>query len=453
MAPLSRYAEWTSSRDPVVWLARSYRAGQPGSFRGAAAWPPREQDPSATASRDTALPTFAPPPPKYLKARAYRAARERHYFVNALYGLLIPLFLLRWCLGAKYRDWAERISSRRWAQAMVYAPAMFLTMGVLKLPSSVWDHSLDLSFGHSLQNWRSWLVEWTAMQAVGLVTATILAWALYAVIRRTRRRWWLVVGVAMVASLVLSRVLLTRTIPASFYEPLQDRYPELVTDMENVARHAGERIPPEGILEWHTPYRVRDDSSRIEQAGVMDVGVPARIVFWESLIDDATRPEILFVFGHEMGHHVLRHSFKKLVIEAVIVLGLVYGGSRMADWMLERWGQRWASRSEDWASLPLLLFLLAALGFLEAPAFNTTSRYFEHEADRYGLEVIHGIVPDPGEAAVGVFRLCDENCGVDPNPSPLIRIWLYDHPTDSERNHFAATYNPWSLGGEPRYVR
>ena len=96
--------------------------------------------------------------------------------------------------------------------------------------------------------------------------------------------------------------------------------------------------------------------------------------------------------------------------------------------------------------------MLVALNFAKLPAFNATSRYFEHEADRYGLEAIHGIVPNPGAAAAGVFDLCARKCGPDANLDGLMGFWFREHPTEAERTQFAITYDPWSHGQRPRYI-
>ncbi len=58
--------------------------------------------------------------------------------------------------------------------------------------------------------------------------------------------------------------------------------------------------------------------------------------------------------------------------------------------MARRWGIR---DLDDWASLPLLVLILSVLTFLATPVFNAVSRHYEHQADQYGLEVIHGLVP------------------------------------------------------------
>src|ERR1700740_950838 len=86
-------------------------------------------------------------------------------------------------------------------------------------------------------------------------------------------------------------------------------------------------------------------------------------------------------------------------------------------------------------------------------AINGLSRYREREADRWGLELVHGIVPNAGETAAQAFQRIAESGLSDPNPPEFIRWWLFDHPPVDERILFFRKYDPWSRGGEPRYVK
>jgi STE24 endopeptidase len=85
------------------------------------------------------------------------------------------------------------------------------------------------------------------------------------------------------------------------------------------------------------------------------------------------------------------------------------------------------------------------------PASNTVSRYFEHQADIYGQEAIHGIVPDPRKTAVSEFNHLGESWLEDPNPSPFIEFWEYDHPSIKTRANFALHYDPWAIGGHGEF--
>jgi len=121
--------------------------------------------------------------------------------------------------------------------------------------------------------------------------------------------------------------------------------------------------------------------------------------------------------------------------------------------MILRLGKRWDIPTVgNWASLPLLLLAVTVMSFLMEPALNSFSRVLEHNADIYGLEVIHGIVPDAPQAAAQAFQILGEVSLSDPDPSPFIKFWMYDHPALPERVRFAAEYDPWTAG-TPKYVK
>ena len=95
-----------------------------------------------------------------------------------------------------YRTWAERISGRRFLQAVVFAPLLLLTIAVLTLPLDIYSESVEKRFGISVQSWGSWSWDWVKAEIIVLIIGTIFVWLLYMVIRRSPRRWcvffWLV---------------------------------------------------------------------------------------------------------------------------------------------------------------------------------------------------------------------------------------------------------------------
>jgi Zn-dependent protease with chaperone function len=394
---------------------------------------------------------YAPPPEQYARAKAYSNTRYRHIFIGASYGFLVLLVILRWRVAPAFRDLAERVSARRSLQLIVFAPLILLTIALLGIPSDIWDQSLDRAYGLSVQTWGAWARDWILNQAIMLIVGTLLAAILYLVIRRSPRRWWFYFWLASIPILLAIFFLQPIVIDPLFYKftPLQTVQPVLLSEIQKVAHHGGMEIPADRMF-------VMDASSKQTRvnAYVTGFGVSKRVVVWDTTIAKATIPETLFVFGHEMGHYVLLHIPKEISIQASILLFLLYVGYRLSNGMLARWGKQWGIRDlPDLASLPALLFVITALAFLATPVFNSVSRHFEHEADRYGLEVIHGIVPNQNQVAAHYFQKSGEDNLADPDPSTLIKVWFFDHPTRPERVHFAATYDPWSKGEEPKYVK
>lgn len=167
-----------------------------------------------------------------------------------------------------------------------------------------------------------------------------------------------------------------------------------------------------------------------------------------------TTPQIVFVAGHEMGHYVLNHIPKGLAFFAGLLFVLFYLGYRSVDWILSRWGPGWGIRRlDDWASLPVLLLLLTVLLYLAGPVISAASRHFEHQADQYGLEVTRGLTPDSAQVAAQSFQILGEVDLEDPDPYPADIFMYYSHPPIRDRVHFALTYDPWSKGEQPEFVK
>src|SRR5262249_11512720 len=132
---------------------------------------------------------------------------------------------------------------------------------------------------------------------------------------------------------------------------------------------------------------------------VTGFGASKRVVVWDTTIQKLTVPETLFVFGHEMGHYVLKHVFRRLIIGALALLIAFYLVYRTCGWALAHFQHRWHIHDlGDWATLPMLFLLLGIFGFIAEPITNTYSRHVEHQADVYGLEVTHSINPQSKQA-------------------------------------------------------
>jgi STE24 endopeptidase len=421
---------------------------------GATAADQSSSNQSASAPTQTAqgmVSEYTPPPGLYARAKAYSNANYAHFFTNAFYTLLVFLVVLRWRVAPAFRNLAERVSSRRTVQLLIFAPLFLLTFTILTMPSDIWDESLHRAYGLSVQTWGSWIADWITQLIISLIIGTILVGILYAVVRRSPTRWWFYFWMASIPVLLAVFFLSPLVIDPLFYKftPLADTAPVLVTEIQKVTQRGGVEIPGSRMFLMNASSK-----QTATNAYVTGFGSSKRVVVWDTTLQHATIPETLFVFGHEMGHYVLLHIPKEISIDVVIVLVLFYIGYRMARWMLARWGGGWGIRDlADWASLPVLMLALSILAFVGTPIFNAVSRHFEHEADRYGLEVIHGIVANPNQAATQFFEKSGEVNLADPDPNWFIKIWFFDHPTRPERVHFAATYDPWSEGKQPRYVK
>jgi STE24 endopeptidase len=404
----------------------------------------------ASAADATPIEEYRLPPDKLEKAQAlYRTGVTMNLF-GTVYGIAVLVLVLALRVSARFRDLAERVSSRRFVQVIVFAPLLLITIDLLSFPLNVYGHHLQTSYGLSVQSWGSWFWDWTKAELIGTVIATLFVWGLYAFLRRSPRRWWFYGWLASIPVVLLLILVQPVFIAPLFntFEPLESKQPQLLPELEKVMHRGGLQIDRSRMFEMQA-----SDKVTTYNAYVTGIGASKRVVVWDNTSRDMTIPETLFVFGHEMGHYVLHHIWMSLAFLTLGTLLSLYLAYRLAGGVLARWGARWDVRDlGDWASLPVLLLLLNVFALVGQPVNAAFSRYLEHQADIYGLEVIHGLVPNSAQVAAHAFQKLGEKGLSYPDPNPLYVLWAYDHPPIADRIRFAATYQPWNDNQPNRYI-
>ena len=452
IGPTLALALLVAASGPAVRTVYAQATPAPGQPQPAQSAAPAMTPPSEAVPQTAPITRYSLSPEKYAQAVAYARARYTLHFIDAFYGLLILLAVLRWRIAPRLRDWAEGNGTRRrFVQALVYTPLLVLILAVLGLPTDIAGQWISRHYQQSIEGWGAWLWDWSKGQIIAIILGSFLAWILYGIIRRSPRRWWFYFWLASIPILVFVIFLSPLVIEPLFYkfEPLESRQPALVNELTKVVERAGMNIPPDRMFQMDASEKLKSVN-----AYVTGVGASKRVVVWDTTIQRMTTPQIVSVFGHEMGHYVLGHIWKGIAFFAGVLLVFLYLGYRGLGYALERWGARWDVRGAgDWASLPVLLLLLSVFSFVASPITNGFSRYQEHQADVYELEVIHGIVPDWRQVALQAEQVLGEVDLADPDPNPFIEFWLYTHPSQKERIEFELSYDPWSKGEQPQFVK
>jgi len=430
---------------PAAGLGQA--GSQTGSQAGAAATA-GQQAPAVQGVSRTA-PVYTLSPQKLRKAIAYSHANIALGIIGLLWTFLQLLLILTLGIAARMRNAAVKLSRSRWIQCFVFVLQLVALNLVLDLPLSVYGHRLALAYGQSVEGWGGWLADHAKSFVLTWMVGSVLVMLLFWVIRRSPTRWWLWFWATTLPIILFGVFLTPLVIDPLFnkFEPLQQTHPALVARLEQVVERAGVAIPPERMFLVHASAKVTGIN-----AYVTGFGASKRLVLWDNSIAKLTPDQIVFVFGHEMGHYVLHHLALGLLFSAGLTFVLFYLGYRATGWAIGRYGRAWGISSQnDWAALVVLLLMLQILGFLADPMQNAFSRHIEHVADVYGQEAIHGLVADPQATAVSAFQRLGETNLDDPNPNPVIVFWHYNHPPNSSRAAFAARYDPWAPGERPRY--
>ncbi|HEY2954084.1 MAG TPA: M48 family metallopeptidase [Candidatus Eisenbacteria bacterium] len=370
--------------------------------------------------------------------RAYAARRVALAFLEPLWSLLVCLAILFSGLSARIRDLAHAAGRGRYLRVLVYFALFSVATFVLSFPLSWYQgFALEHQYGLSNQTFGAWLVD--EFKALGLSLAFLGVLPVVAVsywaIAKSPRRWWLWLT-ALSFPVTLAGVLLGPLVfePAfNKFTPLKDKH--LERRILDLAEKAG--IPGRKVVE-------ADKSAQTKKfnAYVSGFGASQRIVLWDTTLEGMTEDEILCVMGHEMGHYVLGHIWKGILLTVALSALLFYLSYVSTRGAVARFGGRWGfTELSDVASMPLIVATIGLASFVAQPLTNSFSRAIEHEADQFGLEITQ-----LSDAAARAFLKLGSQNKSNPEPNPLVKAFLYTHPPLIERIRFALEYHPWTEG-------
>lgn len=388
-----------------------------------------------------AVHSYTLPPDKLVQAVQYAHARHVLYFAGLAISILVLAAIIR----------LRIVPALRRFPAVLLISVVVLLTAVCNLPADMYAHSMSLKYHISIESWPSWFWDWCKEQMVSLVIAISVLIPFYALLRRSPRRWWLYAWLASLPVMIVSVYADPLILEPLFnrFEPLGASHPELLDPIEKLLHRAGVSIPADHLFEMKA-----SEKTNSLNAYVSGFGPSRRVVLYDTIIRKEEGPPLLTTIGHELGHYVLQHILKGLAFGAALLLMGLILLFYLIPWVIRRWGARFDIPAVgDWASLPVFLLFVLVLGFLGEPIGNAYSRWEEHQADVYSLEVTHGLIPNPGEAAAIAFQIEGETDLEEPDPNPLIVFWLYTHPPVAERLRFSLEYDPWASGKHPEFVR
>jgi Zn-dependent protease with chaperone function len=392
-------------------------------FGDEAGWNGRQAD-------STAMVTV--PEPSEAAIRYHRSGNVL-WAVETSLGLLIPALLLFTGLSARLRDLARR-AGRRWLPAVgLYAVLFVLCTAVLMFPLAYYAGYLrQHEYGLSNQSVGRWMTEWLKGVAVSGVGLSLVLWIPYLLLRRSPRRWWLYAGLATIPMTALLLIITPIWIEPIFNEfrPMTDK--ALESRLIVLADRAG--------IEGSRVYQVNKSvDTKAVNAYVTGLGGTKRIVFWDTILAKLEPEQVLFVAAHEMGHFVLRHTLAVILGATIVATASLYAVHRFAGRIIARFAGRIGfDRLSDVASFPLLLLLGGLVSLILTPAVLAFSRYQEHEADKFALELTR----NNHAAATTFVRLQEENLSL-PRPGWMYTLWRGSHPALGDRVDFA---NRWEGG-------
>jgi STE24 endopeptidase len=367
---------------------------------------------------------------KYLsKISGAARARSDAYFeggywlqlLDVIYALGVAGILLWSGLSVRIQDWAQARSNSRFTQVMLYVAAYVPLTVAATFPLTLYEGFFrEHAYGLSNQTFPRWLGDFGIQFALTFVASILLLPIFYAVIRRTRESWWIWGAGLVIAFQVFVIVIWPGFIAPLFnhYSPLPDS--PLKASILSLAR--ANDVPVDNV------YLV--DASRQSNrvsANVSGFLGTARISLNDNLLKQGTPDEVLAVMGHEMGHYVMGHVTRELLLQSLVILaGFVF--LHWGFWFAcEVFGGQWQVRQvSEVAGLPLLAALGSLFLFLATPATNSISWVTEYQADIFGLNAVR----KPDAFASVMLKLSTYR---KLEPGGLEESVFYDHPSGRTR--------------------
>lgn len=350
----------------------------------------------------------------------YSAVRDTLFFAGYFMEWGIWLWLLT---SGTARTLADKAGSKlpSWIRFVCYIAAMGGLYFLIVLPLRLLSFALSKHYDISVTPPAVWFRDQAVALGLDIVLLIAGSGAVLFLIRRGGA-WWLKLWLLSVPFLLFMMYVRPIAVDPLFYEyrPLQDAH--LKASILELTEQAG--IPTERIFEANY-----SEKTNAINAYVDGIGPSLRIVIWDTALQKLNEEEILVLTAHEIAHYVMNHlqwSAAGSILGAFVLLWI---GSRLYQYVLERWRKPLHIRhASDWAAVPLLMLILSLLTFASTPVAAAISRHAEMTADRYAYELT-----GKPEAAVTMYqKLAISSKG--PLYPPALTYWFrYTHPSTGMR--------------------
>lgn len=356
-------------------------------------------------------------------ARAVAYTHGGHWLLlwSAFVSILVAWLIIRSGWLSTLRDRIEARKPRPKLVSLVVG-VVYLLMGfVLTLPWSIYESWWrEKAYGLTEQPLTGWLTEALMGAGIATVFGGLMIVALYFLIRRTGRAWWIwgggLAGAAVIFMLLISPILI---------EPLFNTYTPAPDGAvrDAVVELAHKTGTPDDKIYIYNGSKQSDRYT----ANVSGLAGSARVAMSDVMFTKgADLAEVRGVVGHEMGHYVHMHSLwltGAMIILSALSFFLIDRLYPLAKRLL---GASRVGPISDPAGLPVLAAIGAVLGLLATPVSSTIIRSIEVDADHFSL--VHANEPDGLSKAL--IKTAEYRA---PSPTAIEEFVFYDHPSVENR--------------------
>lgn len=349
---------------------------------------------------------------------------EGGYWLQLWHLLIGVLIAVVWLMGrrsARLRDWAARRGGGPLRRDFLFS-VVYLGIGSLvSLPLTAYEEWWrEHAYGMSTQGLSAWLIDWLIASGINLLIGAIAFTVLYALMRRARDWWW-----AWGAAGAMALVTLIVAVSPVVFEPMFNTYKPMADGplKQTVLKMAhATGVPASDVLVYDASRQTTKVSANV--SGLFGT---AAVRLNDNLLRRTPEAEVRAVVAHEIGHYVLNHIAKMLIMMSIVVLIAFLVAKLAVSWLLRRTSHvTGVADTADISSLPVLVAAFAIFFAAATPITNTIIRVQEAEADEFGLSLAR----EPRAFAEAQLRLVEYRKA---NPGALEEFWFYSHPSTHAR--------------------
>jgi STE24 endopeptidase len=367
------------------------------------------------------------PPSDSPEARRYNRIRRWMGVADFILSLVLMVALLVTGWSGTLRDIAYKATFQHYSLAVfLYVLMLMVLAKVLGLSLDYYSFRLEHRYQLSNLRLRAWIWDEVKGFLVGVVLAGIVVELLYFIMRQVPQHWWLIAWAAFLGLFVLLAQLAPVVLFPVFYKfaPLENE--ELKERLVRLGERAGTRV--RGVYQWKL-----SEKSKKANAALTGLGNTRRIILADTLLANYSTDEIEAVLAHELGHHVHRHIFKSILVQAGITFVGFWAGNLVLHYAVDR--LHIFETLSDFADLPLLMLVVTVLSLLVLPLLNAYSRFNERQADLYAFRSIATVTP----FISAMNKLAEQNLA-ERSPSKWVEWLFHSHPAISRRVAAAETW-------------
>lgn len=372
-------------------------------------------------------------PPISDKAQSLYRTKCMITLLNIILSILIPYLLLYSGFSRKLEGFSRKSGGNWYFSFVIYLALFIVIYNLLSLPLDFYSSFiLQHQYGLSNQSIIRWLSNYSLSLILTILEGALVLWIPYLLMRKSPTRWWIYTSIIAFPILAFSFMIEPVVIEPLYYkfQPLQN---------QQLRQRLTVLTDEVGVKNCNFLQVNMSADTKTMNAYMTGIGNTKRIVLWDNTLNKLSEDEIVFTTAHEMGHYVLGHIWKSMLVTFFFLAITLYVIHLFSNPVLRsQYALLKIKDISNFASLPLIILIINLSMFVIQPIGNAYSRYNEHQADTFALELTRD-----NKAAVSSFEKLASDSLTIKNPGTLYKLWNYDHPTMAERIAFFESYKPW----------